>query len=380
MKQKNVKASPQDSLFKRFFRAIPSSYWLAGAIAAAIILWMASDDIFPGPPKVVSTKVDSEKISDDKKNFIVSAVEVVNEETNIFVRASGATEPTFSIDVIARRNGLVMEILVSEGMDVLEGQILATLDKENLITDLEAAIAAEKSAKQSFDIAEKLGKQNFASNLDLIQSEASLKQAQAQVASIRRQLDFTELRAPKSGKLETLFLETGQFAQKDRTVATILGLTPMKLIAPVPQTEVGKISVGNKVIINIPGIQERKGFVKKIASAANKATRTFDVEIEIDNTDGSVRSGMSSEVSIIIDKADAFLVSPAHLAISEDGSLKVKLVDGNNVVKVVDVNLVRASGNMAFVSGLNNGDLMLTTGQAFVSEGEEVDVELEKGN
>ena len=78
---------------------------------------------------------------------------------------AGTTEPTFTINVVARRNGSVNEILVDEGMNVMAGQILARLDKENLLADLEAAIAGEKSAQQSFDIAEKLGKQNFASNL-----------------------------------------------------------------------------------------------------------------------------------------------------------------------------------------------------------------------
>ena len=82
----------------------------------------------------------------------------------------------------------------------------------------------------------------------------------------------------------------------------------------------------------------------------------------------------------MIDKAKAFSVSPAHLAISEDGSLKVKTIDSRNLVKIVDVKLIRASGNMAFVSGLDDGALMLTTGQAFVSEGEIVDFELEKGD
>ena len=147
-----------------------------------------------------------------------------------------------------------------------------------------------------------------------------------------------------------------------------MGMATMKLIAPVPQTQIGKISLNDNVVITIPGIEEIIGKVKRIASAAIQATRTFDVEVEIENKDGSVLAGMSSEVSIVIDQAKAFSVSPAHLAISEDGSLRVKTVNGENVVSIVDVNLIRASGNMAYVSGLNDGDLMLTTGQAFVSE------------
>ena len=53
-------------------------------------------------------------------------------------------------------------------------------------------------------------------------------------------------------------------------------------------------------------------------------------------------------------------------------------VNGENVVSIVDVKLIRASGNMAYVSGLNDGDLMLTTGQAFVSEGEKITFEMQE--
>ena len=152
----------------------------------------------------------------------------------------------------------------------------------------------------------------------------------------------------------------------------------MKLIAPVPQTQIGKISLNDNVVITIPGIEEKIGKVKRIASAANQATRTFDVEVELENEDGSVRAGMSSEVSIVIDQAKAFSVSPAHLAISEDGSLRVKTVNSENIVSIINVKLIRASGNMAYVSGLNDGDLMLTTGQAFVSEGEKITFEMQE--
>ena len=303
---------------------------------------------------------------------------VKNDETDIVVRASGVTAPNYSIDIIARRSGIVTEVFVTEGENVEEDQVLANLDQENLVMDLEAAISSEKSARQSFNIAEKLGKENFASNLDLVQSEAALKQARAQVAGIKRQLDYTKIRARKSGIMEELHIESGQFILKDRAVARIMGMSKIKLVAPVPQTQIGKIELNDGVVVSIPGIEEKIGKVKRIASAANQATRTFDVEIEIENNDGSIRSGMSSEVSIVIDQAKAFSVSPAHLAISEDGSLRVKIVNSSSIVEIVDVKLIRASGNMAFVSGLKDGDLMLTTGQAFVSEGEEITFEMQE--
>ena len=377
MKQKTLAKSQKASIIGRFSSMMPPSYWLAALIALAVVLWMASDNFLPAPPQEVLDKIKATKTEKKEKTFIVSAVEVKNDNTDIVVRASGVTEPIYSINVIARRSGVVDDIFITEGMNVKKGQIIARLDRENLDIDLEAAISAEKSAQQSFDIAEKLGK-NYASNLELVQSEAALKQAKAQVAGIKQQIEYTELRAQKSGILEELYLETGQLIQKDKPVFTIMGMATMKLIAPVPQTQIAKISLNDNVVVTIPGIEEKIGKVKRIASAANQATRTFDVEVEIENKDGSVLAGMSSEVSIVIDQAKAFSVSPAHLAISEDGSLRVKTVNGENVVSIVDVKLIRASGNMAYVSGLNDGDLMLTTGQAFVSEGEKITFEMQE--
>ena len=377
MKQKTSGKPQKASILRKFANVMPPSYWLAALIALAVVLWMASDNLLPGPPQEVLDKIKATQTEKKEKTFIVSAVKVKNDNTDIVVRASGVTEPIYTISVIARRSGIVTDILVTEGMNVKKGQIIARLDRENLDVDLEAAISAEKSAQQSFDIAEKLGK-NYASNLELVQSEAALKQAKAQVAGIKQQIEYTKLKAQKSGILEELFLETGQLIQKDRSVFTIMGMENMKLIAPVPQTQIGKISLNDNVVVTIPGIEEKIGKVKRIASAANQATRTFDVEVEIENEDGSVRAGMSSEVSIVIDQAKAFSVSPAHLAISEDGSLRVKIVNDQNVVSIVDVKLIRASGNMAYVSGLNDGDLMLTTGQAFVSAGEKITYEMQE--
>jgi len=377
VKQKISGKAQKVGIFDRFSKIMPPSYWLATIIALAVVLWMASDNFFPGPPQEVLDQIKATQTEKKEKTFIVSAVKVKNNDTDIVVRASGVTEPIYSINIIARRSGIVTDILVTEGSKVEKGQIIASLDRENLAMDLEAAISAEKSAQQSFDIAEKLGK-NYASNLELVQSEAALKQAKAQVASIKQQIAHTEIKAQKSGILEELSLETGQFIKKDNVVSTIMGMATMKLIAPVPQTQIGKISLNDNVVITIPGIEEKIGKVKRIASAANQATRTFDVEVELENKDGSVRAGMSSEVSIVIDQAKAFSVSPAHLAISEDGSLRVKTVNSENIVSIIDVKLIRASGNMAYVSGLNDGDLMLTTGQAFVSEGEKITFEMQE--
>ena len=74
---------------------------------------------------------------------------------------------------------------------------------------------------------------------------------------------------------------------------------------------------------------------------------------------------------IIVEKVNAFKISPAHLNVDENGQLSVK-VAVENIVKTIPVKLLRTTGNYAFISGLENGDVLLTSGQAFLSDGEPV--------
>ena len=138
MKNKTSEKSQKPNIIARISNMMSPSYWLAALIALAVVLWMASDNFFPGPPQEVLDKIQASKTENKEKAFIVSAVKVRNNETDIVVRASGVTKPLYTLNVIARRSGIVTDILVTEGTKVEKGQILARLDRENLAMDLEA--------------------------------------------------------------------------------------------------------------------------------------------------------------------------------------------------------------------------------------------------
>ena len=85
---------------------------------------------------------------------------------------------------------------------------------------------------------------------------------------------------------------------------------------------------------------------------------------------------MSAGVSVIIAYVPAFKISPAHLNVDEAGLLSVKTVAADGVVKTVPVIVTQTVGNAAYVSGLQDGALILGMGQAFVSDGIKVAYEI----
>lgn len=416
-----------------------TSYIWATIIALSVIAWMLSDEIWSNQSDLETKPKSNTEGSDFKKiqAITVNAIKVKNQVTPLKIRASGVTETLFEIDVVARRQGIVKTINIIEGSWVETGTDLLELDVGSLKSDLEAGQANRKAAiavytdiknrysangeiavqlrsakadldsnKRTYEITKSLVTQgvqtelalsqkrallrasetrlfelqNLPKELELTTSYARLKSIDSNVLKLQEQLEFTKISSPQKGWLEQLNVEVGEFVDENRPVAKLLGLQTLTLSIPVAQTNIGKIKIGAKVNITFPGLGVRKGEVEKIAAKANKATRTFNVEIKLDNSNGQLRAGMTAEAEVIIGEVKAVKISPAHLNVQDDGQLTVKVLNDENRVKNIPVDLVRTAGNFAFISGIEDGTLLLTAGQAFLSIGELVKYSLIEGN
>lgn len=408
--------------------SIQNSYIWATLIALLVIGWMLSDEILfsKSEPKNdgKSTILESETNIETIQAITVNAVRVKNQTTPLIVRASGVTETLFEIEIVARRQGIVKNIHALEGTWVNAGDLILELDTGTLKADLDAAQADRLAAiavyddtkrrfsqngeiavqlrsakadldsnKKTFEISKSLVKQgvqtelalsrnrallraaetrlfelqNLPKELELSNSYARLKAIDSTILQLQEQLDFAKVSSPQRGWLESMDVEIGQFVAENRAVAQLLGLQTLTLTIPVAQTNISKIVMGAKVDINFAGMVMRKGKVGKISATANKATRTFNVKIRLDNSLGKLRAGMTAEAEIIIGQVKAVKVSPAHLNVRDDGQLTVKVVNPQNRVKIIPVNLVRTAGNFAYISGIKDGSILLTAGQAFLS-------------
>ena len=369
-------------------------------------------------------------------NLTISAMEVKNQDIDLQIRASGVTSTSFDMVITSRLKATVTNIKAQEGSWVKEGDVIIQLDQGTLAANLDAAradrqaaLAAYEDAKIKFGASGTLAAQltaaeaeleaiekNFNSTKQLVErglqteltltnqraqlraaetrlfelqslskekelsaSYAALKRVDAEIARLEEQQSFTTIKAPQDGWLETIHLEKGEISSEGGAVAELLGLAKILLTVPVPQSRINDVVVGDKAQIIINNDQNYQGQVQKIASDANEATRTFDVEIALDNQDGKLRSGMSAEAAIIIDDAKAYRMSPAHLNVDGDGQLTAKIVNEAGFVETVQVSLARTEGNMAYVTGLQNGMIVLAAGQAFLSDGDKVTYSLDEG-
>ena len=364
----------------------------------------------------------------------VSAVAVANAQIRQSIRASGISEPKTIFTISAEIGGTITKVAVREGSAVEKGDVLVVIDTDTLpsriaaakaeIAAAEAALTTAKTlaggtyeeeraaamanlevATQRLEIGKKLVAKNFSAPVDLAQLKANFETARMTLARIdleknyRAQLDISQnearfagaksslvvledqlakslIKAPISGWLETVNVDEGEQMTAGAVAATILNMDELSIIVAVPQTNIAQVDIGNPVSIDFAGIGRRMGKVSRIASISTSTTRTFDVEITVPNPDRMLRAGMTVEADIDVGYQPAFGMSPAHLSVASDGSLTAK-IDEAGVVRVKPVELVRSGVEQVFVSGLANGDRLLTFGQAFVEAGDPVRVLME---
>ncbi|MGB2322747.1 MAG: efflux RND transporter periplasmic adaptor subunit, partial [Candidatus Puniceispirillaceae bacterium] len=216
---------------------------------------------------------------------------------------------------------------------------------------------------------------NHRAEVDISQNQARLAMAKSNLAVLRDQLKKSTITAPTGGWLETVSVDVGEQVGAGTPVATILNMDEVKIIVGVPQTDIAQISIGDQVSVDVAGAGRRDGTVSRIASITSSTTRTFDVEVTVPNPDRTLRAGMSVEATIDVGFQPAFGMSPAHLSVAGDGSLTAKISE-NGIVRVVQVDLVRSGVEQVFVSGLTDGDTLLTFGQAFVESGDAVRLDM----
>ena len=417
---------------------IRKSHISALLIAGLIVGWMYSDDIKDNYGEVGSFEHEleaPESVGDEKNppNLIVQALRVVNQRVPIQIRARGVTRTSFDIDVISRRNAYVTARTASQSSWVEAGATLIELDKGTLVADLDAANAERRAAVRDYEEIKKrfrkdgawsaqlaaatadleairsnylstkklvergvkkpiaklqemaelkaaemrlIELQSMSEDFELSKSYARIKAVDARISMLEEQMNHTKIKAPKRGWLEEFHVEVGETVSENAPVVRLIGLQSLILDAPIPQNQISKIRIGDDVDLKIDGAGERKGQVNKIATSANPATRTFNVEILLDNGDGSLRAGVSAGVSVIIDHVPAFKISPAHLNVDELGRLSVKTVSADGIVEIAPVVVTQTAGNAAFVSGLQDDALILGMGQAFLNTGTKVAYEI----
>lgn len=200
-------------------------------------------------------------------------------------------------------------------------------------------------------------------------SKAGVESARAAVAAAEKELQRLTITAPFDGLLESDTAEIGSLLQPGGLCATVIQLDQVKLVGFVPEGDVGRVIMGSPAGARLADGSEVAGLVTFVSRSADETTRTFEVEITVDNADLRIRDGQTADIAITAEGKQAHLLPQSALTLNNEGLLGVRTVDETNTVGFAALELLRDSASGVWVSGLPDTADVIIVGQEFVSEG-----------
>jgi multidrug efflux system membrane fusion protein len=185
------------------------------------------------------------------------------------------------------------------------------------------------------------------------------------------ELNRTEVKAPFSGYIEKI-VKPGNFLERGQICATIIQLNPITFVAEVPESDINKVTEGQQVILNLITGETIEGKLTFVSKSASSLTRTFKVEAEIENKNGVIRDGITSEMIIKTSKIKAHKITPSVLMLNDKGILGIKVIRDLEIVKFLPVTILEDSEDGIWVTGIPNQIQLITQGQGFVEDDQKV--------
>ena len=185
------------------------------------------------------------------------------------------------------------------------------------------------------------------------------------------ELNRTEVKAPFAGYIEKI-VKPGNFLERGQVCATIIQLDPISFIAGVPEYDINKVRIGQNVGVKLVTGQTIKGKLTFVSKSASPDTRTFVVESQIPNPEGSVKDGLTANMTIEIDKVMAHKISPSILLLNDEGKLGIRIVTENNAAMFKEINILEDSEDGLWVTNIPNIVEIIIQGQGFVEDGQKV--------
>ena len=292
-------------------------------------------------------------------------------------RYSGTVEEESGTLLSFAVGGTVSRVLVDEGDRVGKGQLIATLDTEQLTHNHASAQAALAQAEDAYRRMEELHGKGSLPEIKWVEAQTALQRARASEQMARKQLADCRLYAPFSGVISKKFAEKGQNVGAGTQIVKLVAVGRMKVKISVPESEMAQISVGQKADVTIEALggASMQATVTEKGVAADPLSRSYDVKLSLPKADRKMLPGMVADVALRGGNASMACILPAHIVqIDENNNEFVWLAVGGKAVKrIVTVGGFTADG-VTVTGGLADGDMVITAGAQKVSEGMRVEI------
>lgn len=342
--------------------------WLISASMAVIVgLWLLSGQF--GDDELESGQAAHRVTADKPTRSSVRVRTQSAEEVQRTIVVNGKTAPARIVELSAETDGRVEFIGAERGSNVDRGQVIVRLDERDRSARLAQAEATVKQREVEFDARNKLKTESYVSEAQLQEALAALEAARTELTRAQLDLSYMTIRAPFDGALQSRIVEVGDFVKLGEPVASYVDNRSIIVSANLSEFDARYVNIDDSAEASLATGETVRGRIRYVAPVADEATRTFEVELEIDNTAGQLRAGGTAELRIPAERVFAHRVSPSLLTLDDAGNVGIKIINDAGRVEFIVADVALSSGDGVWIAGLPATATIITVGQGFVASG-----------
>jgi membrane fusion protein, multidrug efflux system len=317
---------------------------------------------------------------EENRATAVEVIEIAPREFSSHFTATGTVEALKDVYISPEVNGQISAIPVSHGDQVKKGDLLIRLNTDVTRNNIDEVRTSLELANKIFEKQEQLWDKKIGSEVQYLEAKNNKESLDARLSTLQTQLELSSIRAPFSGIVDDIMVKTGELASPGMRLIRLVNLDEMKITADVSESFLSAVKQGDDVTLEFSSYPEIRinSNISRIGTVIDPVTRTFEVEVLVENPEQLLKPNMLSSVRIR-DYSDPAALTVPSIILKQDfnGTFLFRLnekANGQTAEKVYVETGRTVQDITKIAAGIDEGDKVIVAGYNIVSDGEPVRV------
>ncbi len=301
----------------------------------------------------------------------VQVAEVRRGDISTFLLHTTTIEAEKQVDVLAKVAGQVKRLAVEEGDRVRTGSRLVTLEETEYQIEFMQAKTRMETDKAIFERSQNMLEKQLIAEETHETTRMQYESSKSAFDAAKLKVDHLNVTSPVTGVVTLRHIELGQRVNTNEVMFSVADLDPLRAKIYVPEKDMGELFEGQKALISVDALPDKEfeGHVKMISPIVDPTNGTVKVTIDIPGAEKELKPGMFASVFITTESHENTLLLPKKALLLESETDQVYVFD-NGVAKKRMLEVGFVSGDtIEALSGLEEGDVVVTVGQDGLREG-----------
>lgn len=319
-----------------------------------------------------------------KKYPLISVVQTENQSFKHYLELQGEVQTKQNVLIHPEVAGTLLQVHVTEGQKVQQGQLLATIDNGGMASQLQQQKTQLSLAETTFERQKNLWDQKIGTEIQFLQAKTNFEAQKDAVKQLQSNLSKYQIRAPFSGIIDDVIKEEGTVVSPGpgSEIFRIVNLSNMYVQVPVPEIYINDITKGKDVKVYFPVLGDTIDTeVRQTGNFIDPGNRSFSVEVGVPNKNGNIKPNLTAKVQINdYTNDDAILIPQSIISENAEGEQYAYIAvnigeDSIGTAKRSIITTGKAQGNyIEVLSGIEAGQSIITEGARNVRDDQKVQI------